>query len=224
LKCITQRLRAIDDNEKALKRQSILDAAARIFAKDLNNLPSVISIAKASGLAKGTVYLYFKTKEEIFLALLSEQYETLLLEILSLLDSEIENKYIIPELITILTRFMALKGSFMPLASMANTVIEKNVERDVVAQFKLMLVKYLKAVGASLHQRFPHLSTEKGIQLLLHTNALIIGLWQMQSWPENLKELMCQPELKIVSPEFFPEMVCALNYLWRGSLLNHEQS
>lgn len=110
MKCITQRLRAIDDNEKALKRQSILDAAARIFAKDLNNLPSVISIAKASGLAKGTVYLYFKTKEEIFLALLSEQYETLLLEILSLLDSEIENKHIIPELITILTRFMALKA------------------------------------------------------------------------------------------------------------------
>ena len=64
------RQRAIAEDEKLAKRRSILDAALALYLENSRELPSVSRIAEASGLAKGTVYLYFRTKEEIFLALL----------------------------------------------------------------------------------------------------------------------------------------------------------
>ncbi|WP_349407684.1 TetR/AcrR family transcriptional regulator [Pseudalkalibacillus sp. SCS-8] len=51
---------------KEEKTEAILDAAAKCFAEKGYNETSVDDIAKASGTSKGSIYLYFKSKEEIF--------------------------------------------------------------------------------------------------------------------------------------------------------------
>jgi TetR/AcrR family fatty acid metabolism transcriptional regulator len=47
------------------KRESILRAATRVFARNGYFNSKVTDIAHAAGVADGTVYLYFKSKEEI---------------------------------------------------------------------------------------------------------------------------------------------------------------
>ena len=47
------------------KRESILRAATRVFAHNGYFNSKVADIARAAGVADGTVYLYFKSKEEI---------------------------------------------------------------------------------------------------------------------------------------------------------------
>ena len=47
------------------KRESILRAATRVFARNGYFNSKVADIARAAGVADGTVYLYFKSKEEI---------------------------------------------------------------------------------------------------------------------------------------------------------------
>src|SRR5438034_4158645 len=47
------------------KRESILRAATRVFARNGYFNSKVADIAGAAGVADGTVYLYFKSKEEI---------------------------------------------------------------------------------------------------------------------------------------------------------------
>src|SRR5258708_2936306 len=47
------------------KRESILRAATRVFARNGYLNSKVADIARAAGVADGTVYLYFKSKEEI---------------------------------------------------------------------------------------------------------------------------------------------------------------
>jgi TetR/AcrR family fatty acid metabolism transcriptional regulator len=47
------------------KREAILRAATRVFARNGYFNSKVSDIAKAAGVADGTVYLYFKSKEEI---------------------------------------------------------------------------------------------------------------------------------------------------------------
>ncbi|HRH91851.1 MAG TPA: helix-turn-helix domain-containing protein, partial [Agitococcus sp.] len=59
---------AMTDADKLLRRADFINAAHHLF-REQKILPSVADIAKSAGLAKGTVYLYFKTKEEIFIAL-----------------------------------------------------------------------------------------------------------------------------------------------------------
>src|SRR5437016_7301312 len=47
------------------KREAILRAAIRVFANNGYFNSKVADIARAAGVADGTVYLYFKSKEEI---------------------------------------------------------------------------------------------------------------------------------------------------------------
>jgi AcrR family transcriptional regulator len=59
------------------RHQEILEAARRIFARLSYAATNVEEIAKEAGMAKGTVYLYFKSKEEIFAAVLASDLERL---------------------------------------------------------------------------------------------------------------------------------------------------
>jgi len=56
----------------------ILQAARRIFARLGYSATNVEEIAKEAGMAKGTIYLYFKSKEEIFAAVLAHDVESLI--------------------------------------------------------------------------------------------------------------------------------------------------
>ncbi len=58
----------------------ILDAARRVFAKKGFNGATVDAIADSAGVAKGTVYLYFRSKREIYLEALQRGLEGLLQE------------------------------------------------------------------------------------------------------------------------------------------------
>ncbi len=62
------------DEDKVARRAAILAAARGLFLENSRELPSAARIADAAGLAKGTVYLYFRTKEEIFAALLGQDF------------------------------------------------------------------------------------------------------------------------------------------------------
>jgi len=57
------------------RRAEILDAARKVFARKGFEGGSVDEIAAAAGLAKGTIYLYFKSKEEVYRALLAQGME-----------------------------------------------------------------------------------------------------------------------------------------------------
>ncbi len=59
------------------RHQEVLEAARRIFARLGYAAANVEEIAKEAGMAKGTVYLYFKSKEEVFLAVLASELECL---------------------------------------------------------------------------------------------------------------------------------------------------
>ena len=221
MRCLTQRLRAIDDNEKAARRQSILDAAKALYLTDTSGLPSVINIARKAGLAKGTVYLYFKTKEEIFLAMLSEDYETLMVEVIQLLDAPSSPDDLVDQLLTTLISFLDRNPLFMPLASMASPVLEQNVEIEVVGEFKLMLIDKINLIDDLFRKSFPQFPKGQCGSLLLHTNALILGLWQMQNWPEKLKPLQQQFPFNTVIPDFKKDLALSLKNLWKGALSSH---
>jgi AcrR family transcriptional regulator len=59
------------------RHQGVVEAARRIFARVGYPAANVEEIAREAGMAKGTVYLYFKSKEEVFLAVLASDLESL---------------------------------------------------------------------------------------------------------------------------------------------------
>ena len=55
------------------KPQQIVDAAVRVFARNGYYNSRVSDIAREAGIASGTIYLYFRTKEEILVTLFRDK-------------------------------------------------------------------------------------------------------------------------------------------------------
>lgn len=60
------------------KRERILDAAVRVLAKRGFHSTRISEVAKAAGVADGTIYLYFKSKDELLVSLFEDRVERLL--------------------------------------------------------------------------------------------------------------------------------------------------
>ena len=58
------------EREKERRREEILDAAQRVFVEKGITTATVDDIAIAAELSKGTLYLYFESKEDIYIALM----------------------------------------------------------------------------------------------------------------------------------------------------------
>ena len=54
---------------RAARREDILDAARQVFAERGFRGTTIADIAEAAGIALGTIYLYFKSKDDVFAAL-----------------------------------------------------------------------------------------------------------------------------------------------------------
>ena len=66
----TRRRRAVSDEDKSLRRDEILAAAKEVFARKGFHATTIAEIAKQAGLAYGSIYWYFDSKDELFHALM----------------------------------------------------------------------------------------------------------------------------------------------------------
>lgn len=61
-----------DELRSDRRRTQILDAAARVFADRGYHRTTVRDVAREAGIADGTIYLYFTSKQELLLALIAQ--------------------------------------------------------------------------------------------------------------------------------------------------------
>ena len=70
-----------------MKRDAILRTAARLFAeRGFSNTPTIL-LAQEAGVAEGTIFRHFKTKDEIFFVLIDNVKNQLLADIRAYLQS-----------------------------------------------------------------------------------------------------------------------------------------
>lgn len=69
---------------KTGRKEEIIESAAKLFSQKSYHDVTMDDIAEKVGVAKGTIYLYFDSKEKLYLEILEETYE----EIESILEKE----------------------------------------------------------------------------------------------------------------------------------------
>jgi AcrR family transcriptional regulator len=62
------------ENEREYRRRQIIEAAKRVFFAQGFRSTTMDMVAKEAALAKGTLYLYFNTKEELYISLVEEGF------------------------------------------------------------------------------------------------------------------------------------------------------
>jgi AcrR family transcriptional regulator len=75
------------ERRRAITRQTLIDAAAMVFARDGFHSASLDEVAKTAGFTKGAVYSNFKSKEDLFLAVLDDRVERQFVIITEALDT-----------------------------------------------------------------------------------------------------------------------------------------
>jgi AcrR family transcriptional regulator len=64
--------------EKEARKKDILDAAAKLFSESDFHEVKVDDIAERVGLSKGTIYIYFENKENLFYSIIMDRTQALL--------------------------------------------------------------------------------------------------------------------------------------------------
>mgnify|MGYP001600735167 FL=1 len=64
---------ASENDEANAKRRQIIEGATQVFLAQGFDAASMNDIARAAGVSKGTLYVYFENKEELFEAIVEEE-------------------------------------------------------------------------------------------------------------------------------------------------------
>lgn len=171
----TVRRRAVNVDQKARRRRAILDAALELFDALGFESVSMSAVAARTGLAKGTLYLYFPTREALFLALLTEQFEAFF----AALDAALERPLSQAAFVDHLVRDLHARPRLLRLIAVMHTVLERNVDFDTALGFKRFLAAHAQRSGTRIDARVRNVPAGFGQRLLLWLHALAIGLNHM---------------------------------------------
>lgn len=211
--------RAITDREKKKKRQRILKAAWAVFEENEGRLPLVSRIAKQAGISKGTIYLYFKTKEEIFLnvyiMLLEDWLSSLEQDLRDLGDNADTNTMAL-----LFTSFIVEKPNVMKLGSLVRSVFEESMDHDTLMAAKLTMARLTEAAGKIAARSIPGASEERGGEIVLWIYSLLTGLWQHADRRPEIARQIRKQGLTVFDLNFKDAAVRAVEALIRGCMDN----
>jgi AcrR family transcriptional regulator len=210
------RTRAVAPQEKSERRAAILRAAEKLLHTDPGGAITVENLARQAGVAKGTVYLYFRTREEVLLEVHQERLQGLFDELEDALRApRVDAAY---HAVRATLHYLGAHPEFLPLATNCRGMLEANTSAQAALEFKLALGARLSAIGARIEELYPGLARGDGMALLMSSYALMIGLWQITDPPACLREAMQRPELSMFRIDFDKQLAAALLALWAGAV------
>jgi AcrR family transcriptional regulator len=223
---MTIRQRAIHAGEKEERHHAILDAAERLLLRSTGRGPSMADVADEAGLAKGTIYLYFPSKEELLLALLERNIDGFFLALAEMLEGSAPLG--IDQILVLVQRKIVEPPLFLPLAGRCFGWIGQGLPVDVARPFNARMAGRLERAGAALERHFQELPAGDGVVLLRHSYALILGLWQTARGAATRYASRSEGAAIDGHAAAFPrrgvqDLARALRALWEGTL-NRDRS
>jgi AcrR family transcriptional regulator len=173
---INQRARSAD--QKALRRRAVLEAAETYFLEVGYEAFSMSKLAKKIGLAKGTFYLYFQTREELFLTL----YEQSLIRWSQVFISDLSDSMTSKAYAQKLFSTASADGAFLPLLIRLEHMIEHNVALPRLISSKQVFIKQMEAL-AEATSILLSLSEAQAIEVVKTMGVLLIGASQGDQGP-----------------------------------------
>jgi AcrR family transcriptional regulator len=208
--------KARNAEDKAERRAELLKAAATLFETVPYAKITMAEVAERAGLSKGTIYLYFESKEEVFLALL----EDLLFAWHDALDRRLDTargELSADDLLLIVSAVSFGQGPMLSrLIAIVSGVLEHNVSFDAAARYKRRLWTHMMRTGAKLEARWPYFRPGEGFQFLGHLALFIIGGRQLVDIAPVVVRVIDEFDLKGFRFDFDSELYALIQNHLRG--------
>ena len=214
-----QRARSAED--KDLRRAQLIAAATQLFADADFDAITIARVADAAGVAKGTAYIYFATKEALFLELVRAEL-LLWLDDLVLKLRRLSARNLSDAVPAAMARSLAERPALCRLLILLHTVIEPKIDAASAVDFKYFLRDLLSRISAEIVNKLPAMQTEQAQTLVMQMHALVISVAQLSSPPPVIAQVIADnPELQFMQIDFESFLRSTLTTLVRGTLVAH---
>jgi AcrR family transcriptional regulator len=197
--------RARTQEDKTFRRIQILDAAEKYFHQVGYEAFSMASLAKMAGVAKGTLYLYFTTREEVFLTL----YNRSLVRWSHSFTDQLNEPLTGQSYVETLYATAVADGSFIPLLTRLEHVIEHNVAIDSLIQSKRIFIAEVDRI-AELTAPILSLTKAQASELIRTLGVLLVGASSTDQGPSLDNEELPEDIQNLIA-NFSPEPLFVKN-------------
>lgn len=211
----TSPTRARGELAKAARRAQLLGAARRRFDEVGFEATTMAEVAAAAGVSKGATYLYFPSKESLFLKLLLLDLREWAEAVEQRLDGSRSRSA--RAVARALAGELATRRRLVGLLALADVVLVARSDAAAIAQFERQFLVRLAPLAARLEQRLPDFDPGDGVRLLLRWRALAAGLApRAEPVPAMREALAADPALAPLAVDFERELADCLAALIDG--------
>ena len=161
-------------------------------------------IARAAGVAKGTPYLYWSSKEGLFLDALAAEYGQFTRAVVTALAALVDPTE--AEVGRVLVEHAYARPQLMTLIGLLHSVLEHNADVGQVIAIKAQMLAGGLEVGAALQRVFPWLSPDRSRRILLMVHGAMVSFHRMSDAPAAVRLALEDPELSPLRIDAAAEM------------------
>jgi AcrR family transcriptional regulator len=208
--------RARQPGQKDERRRAIVQAALALWRESTFDEFTMSTLAARLGLAKGTLYLYFETKEEVILAVLEHLLDGWLLELAAAFRRQ--RRPVSPrDIAEAILVSLQTRRELIRLLPSVETLLDRGASDQAALAFERRVLALMNIAGTALEDCFSTMMPGSGIRLLLILRALIMGMYLRANKPERIRQMLAQHEdLRAFDVRFDREFVFAAEALIGG--------
>ena len=158
----------------AARPAEIVNACRKLYQKMALKEITLKEISAETSFSRPSIYNYFQTKEEIFLALLEEEYRLWADDLETILRTESHTVSSFSETIaeSVGKRILLLKILCMDLYE-----IEENSREERLTEFKKQYGRTIDLIDCSLQKFFPEIASDKREEFIYELYPFLYGLY-----------------------------------------------
>lgn len=170
------------------RKEEIIRACASLYETMSFKEITIKEIGAATSFTRTSIYNYFQTKEEIFLALLQQEYENWIAD----LDETTRSHESLTddELARVLARSLEKRGLLLKLMSMNHYDMEENSRIERLVDFKIAYGNSIRAVARMLEKFRPQMGPADRQQFLYAFFPFVYGVYPYTTVTDKQKEAM----------------------------------
>lgn len=190
----------------AARKEEIVQACAKLYETMSFKEITIKEIGAATSFTRTSIYNYFETKEEIFLALLQREYELWV----DAMTAAMEQKAAMTrdELAQTLARTLTDRPRLLRLLSMNLYDMEANSRPERLAEFKMAFGASLKTVEQMLARYAPEMDADARQRFLYTFFPFIYGIYPYTTVTEKQKAAMERAGIPYVYQSAY-ELTCS---------------
>ena len=177
----------------AQRREEIVGACEQLYQTMSFKEITLKEISSVTSFSRPTIYNYFHTKEEIFLALFEREYDRWNEDLEKILDSDKE--YSCKELADQIAKSLERRAQLLKLLSMNNYDMEENSRGELLASFKTAYGKSLKLFRGILEKHCPDMCDAEVEQIMYVFFPFMFGIYPYAEVTAKQKDAMAKAEV-----------------------------